>query len=90
VLTEFYGEEEYSKKLFQVGALEELREKSIEIIVTRLERFFRAIARQFVFGDFSSDAYIFVGEVGVFSDIKDENLGKTDYRKYRNGENIKR
>jgi transposase len=49
-------------------------------LIIRLEKFFRALTRQFIFGDFSKDSNMYVSQIQDFSDIDDNKLGKIHYR----------
>ena len=90
VLKEFYGENEFYKKLGNIDLLDGIYEKGNELLVSKLEQFFRAITRQFIFGNFSSESKTFVFQIESFTNIKDEQIGKTDYRILKNDERIKR
>lgn len=90
VLKDFYGDKELFKMLKVPSKLDELYKKSSELLVVRIEQFLRAIARQFIFGTFSKDSKMFLFDISVFSDIDDNQLGQTDYRKYQPNERIKR
>lgn len=90
VLKEFYGEKKFFRILGKPQKLEELYKKSNELLVSRIELFLRAITRQFIFGNFSSNSNTFLFEIRSFSDIEDNQIGKTDYRKFQNHESIKR
>lgn len=90
VLKEFYGEKEFYKLLDDPKKLEEIYQKSSELLVSRIELFLRAITRQFIFGNFSSNSKTFLFEIDAFSDIKDNQIGKTNYRLLKNNERIKR
>jgi hypothetical protein len=70
--------------------IEELYLKSNELLVSKLELFLRAITRQFIFGNFSSESNAYLFEIEAFSDIEDSQIGKTDYRQFQNHEKIKR
>ena len=90
VLKEFYGENEFYKKLGDFELLDSIYEKANELLVSKIEQFLRAITRQFIFGDFSSESKTFVFQIESFTNIKDEHIGKTDYRILKNDERIKR
>jgi len=90
VLKEFYGENEFYKKLGDFDLLDSIYEKGNELLVSKLEEFLRAITRQFIFGNFSSESKTFVFQIESFTNIKDEQIGKTDYRILKNDERIKR
>lgn len=87
---ELYGTDEFYKLLTNPKELERSYEVTNREITVRLEKFFRALTRQFIFGNFSSNSKTFLFEIESFSDIDDNQLGKTDYRKYEIYERIKR
>lgn len=90
VLKEYYGEKEFYKLLGEPKKLDDIYKKSNHLLVSKIELFLRAIARQFIFGDFSSDSKIFVLEIESFTDIDDNQIGTIDYRQFENHERIKR
>jgi len=90
ILKDFYGENEYYRQLGNHNLLDKLYEKSNELLVSRIELFIRAITRQFIFGNFSKNSKTFVFQIESFTDIKDYQIGKTDYRLIKNSERIKR
>lgn len=90
VLKDFYGEKKFFKLLAKPQKLHEIYQKSNELIVSKLELFFRAITRQFVFGNFSKDSKVFWFQIEAFSGIEDKHIGETDYSKFENHETIKR
>ena len=90
VLKEFYGENKFYKMLEKPKRLDEIYNKSNELLVSKIELFLRAVTRQFVFGNFSNDSTTYLFQIKSFTDIKDEQIGKTDYRKFDNHEGIKR
>ena len=90
VLKDFYGEKKFYKIFAKPQKLEEIYQKSNELIVSKLELFLRAITRQFVFGNFSKDSKVFWFQIEAFSEIEDNHIGKTDYSKFENNEPIKR
>lgn len=90
VLMDFYGEKKFFKILEKPQKLEELYKKASELLVSRIELFLRAVTRQFIFGNFSSESSTFLFQIESFSDIEDNQIGKTDYRKFKNHEAIKR
>lgn len=90
VLIEFYGKNEFCEKLGNFDLLEEMYQKGNELLVSKLEIFLRAITRQFIFGNFSSESKTFVFQIESFTNMKDEQIGKTDYRILKNDERIKR
>lgn len=89
VLKDFYGENEFYKKLGNIDLLDDLYIKGNELLVSKLELFLRAITRQFIFGNFSSESKTFVFQIESFTNIKDEQIGKTDYRILKIDERIK-
>lgn len=78
ILIDYYGETSFYEKL-STNQLDELYEKSNELLVRRIELFLRAITRQFIFGNFSKDSKMYVFEIDLFSDIDDKNIGKRNY-----------
>lgn len=48
-------------------------------IITTLERFARALVRQFTLGDLGHEAFTFSGSISPFLLLTDEQLGKTKY-----------
>jgi len=90
VLIEFYGEKKFYKMLENPKLLDEIYKKTSELLVSKIELFLRAITRQFIFGNFSSNSNTYIFQIEAFSDIEDEQIGKTDYRKFQNHERIKR
>jgi len=59
----------------------ELYRELTRLIVVPLERFARALARQFTLGDLGDEAQVHTGTIGCFLFLRDDELGKTDYRK---------
>ncbi|MBL4561893.1 MAG: hypothetical protein JKX79_13010 [Labilibaculum sp.] len=80
ILKEHLGEKKFFEILQNPKLLDSLYEKSNELIVSRIELFIRAITRQFIFGNFSSDSKTFLFEIEPFIDIDDNKIGKNDYR----------
>lgn len=90
VLKEYYGEKKFFELIKTEKGLKDVYLKAHELLTARIEMFLRAITRQFIFGQFSSKSKEFMLEVQVFSDIRDEHMGKTDYRAYEPFEIIRR
>ena len=90
VLIKHYGENEYYKMAEKPELLDHIYAKSSELLVSKIELFLRAITRQFIFGNFYSDSNAYLFQIESFTDIKDYQIGKTDYRKINNHETIKR
>jgi hypothetical protein len=90
VLKQHYGEKEFYEILGEPTRLGELYLKSSQLLVFQLEQFFRAITRQFIFGNFSEESKSFTFQIETFSQIEDRQLGTTDYRNIQNHERIKR
>ncbi|MCB0497009.1 MAG: hypothetical protein KDC79_12795 [Cyclobacteriaceae bacterium] len=90
VCKELYGEANFLKMLGPPNQLDKVYEDSNKEIIIRLETFFRALARQFVFGNFSSEANTYYHIIQDFSNIEDEQLGLTDYASFKNDQQIKR
>jgi len=80
MLIEHMGKKEFYKKIQDPKLLDSLYKKSNELIISRLELFLRAITRQFIFGNFSSDSKTFLSEIEPFRDIDNKEIGKIDYR----------
>lgn len=89
-LKQYLGEKMYIELLGNPEELEYLYETSNMLLVLKLESFFRALTRQFLFGNFSSSSKRFLFEIQDFSDIEDEQLGKTSYGQFKNHEWVKR
>jgi hypothetical protein len=90
VIKQHYGEKEFNEILGEPTRLDELYLKSSKLLVFQLEQFFRAITRQFIFGNFSEESKNFMFQIATFSQIEDQQLGTTDYRNIQNHERIKR
>lgn len=90
VLKEYYGEKKFYKMLEQPVLLDDIYKKSSELLVSKIELFLRAISRQFIFGNFSSESKTYVFQIESFTDIDERQIGKTDYREFQNHESIKR
>jgi hypothetical protein len=78
VYQEKFGKDKYYQLLSSCKIEEFYYTSNIEMVI-RLEKFFRALTRQFIFGKFSKDAKSFSSIVEIFSKIEDDKLGKTDY-----------
>jgi hypothetical protein len=87
---ETYGVNKFFKLLKNPLKLEELYVSSNKQLVIKLELFFRAITRQFIFGNFSNESKTFIYQIQDFTDIEDDQLGKTNYSNFKNHERIKR
>ncbi len=87
---EIYGEEKFYSLLSDFKEIDRIYSDTNQEIVIRLEKFFRALTRQFIFGDFSSESKTFIFQIESFTDIDDKQLGKTDYRQFEIHERIKR
>jgi hypothetical protein len=83
VFQERFGKEKYYQLLLD-HKIEESYHTSNREIVIRLEKFFRALTRQFIFGNFSKEAKSFLGIIGIFSKMEDNKLGKTKYAQLLN------
>ncbi|MGY5849184.1 hypothetical protein [Salegentibacter sp. F14] len=75
-----YGEDEYYRILGDPRNLEKIYSDLNKELIIRLELFFRALTRQFTLGNFSKDSKIYYFQIKDFLDIRDSELGKTDYR----------
>lgn len=87
---EIYGTERFYDLLTDPKQLERIYKETNREIIIRLESFFRALTRQFIFGNFSSESKIFLFQIEAFTDIDDKQLGNTDYRKFEIFERIRR
>ncbi|MEQ9426686.1 MAG: hypothetical protein RJQ09_19845 [Cyclobacteriaceae bacterium] len=90
VLKQHLGKEKYFELLSDPKKLDFLYETSNRLLVAKLESFFRALTRQFIFGNFSSNSKVFLFEIEDFTDIDDDQLGKTNYGDFKNHERVKR
>lgn len=87
---EVYGKQRFYEILADPKQIANIYSVSNKEIVIRLERFFRALTRQFIFGNFSKDAKNLFFQIEDFSNIEDYQFGKTDYGAYKNHERLKR
>ena len=87
---ELYGREEYFKKCLDSKTMEQLYVDTNRAIIIKIEKYLRAVARQFRFGQFSSDSRFFLFEFETFSDIDDKTLGEVDYRQFSINQRVKR
>lgn len=85
-----YGKTEFYKLLEKPGSLDKIYADSNRELIISMEIFIRALTRQFIFGNFSSDSKSYWIHISDFSDIDDNQLGKTDYRGFKNHEFISR
>ncbi|UXP30690.1 hypothetical protein N6H18_10020 [Reichenbachiella agarivorans] len=90
VMEKHFGKQTYHEHLMNPQKLDFLYETSNNILVSKLESFFRALTRQFIFGNFSSNSKQFIFEIEPFTDIEDEQLGKTNYNDFNIEQRIKR
>ena len=58
----------------------ELYDQINNIITSKIELFVRALARQFMFGNFSKESKILVYQISSFLKIEDENIGHKKYK----------
>jgi len=84
------GRDKFFDLLSDPKQLDRIYTDTNQEIIIHLEKFFRALARQFIFGAFSSNSKIFLFQIEAFSDIDDNQLGNTDYRQFEIYESIKR
>ncbi len=77
------GEVEYYKKLGNPKMLDELYSLSNRGIVIYLEKYLRAITRQFIFQTFSNDASSMIVAVDYFGYLRNSELGITNYTEFR-------
>ena len=85
-----YGKKKFYKLLSDPEQLDRVFSDSNKEIIIRLERFLRALTRQFLFGDFSKESKTFIFQIKDFTHIEDEQLGLTDYGKFKNIKRKKR
>ena len=90
VLKDYYGEERFNKMLSQPKLLDDIYKKLSELLVSKIELFLRAVTRQFIFGNFSSESDTYLFQIMTFTNIDDNQIGKTDYRKFHSNERIKK
>lgn len=90
VCKELYGEANFLKMLGPPNQLDKIYTDANNEIIIRLEVFFRALTRQFIFGNFSSESKTYYHTIQDFSNIEDHQLGKTDYGIFENYEQINR
>ena len=86
ILKNHYGEKEFYKRIGNHKLLDEVYIKLSELIVSKLELFFRALVRQFIFGNFSKDSKTYMITISSFLSINDNQVAKTDYTKINNNE----
>lgn len=90
ICKEIYGEKKFYKLLNKADNIDKIYNDSNKELIIRLEKYFRALTRQFIFGNFYNDSKTFCFQIADFCDIDDNQLGKTDYRIFKNHEQIKR
>jgi len=76
---EIYGKEKYIQLLTEPKQLDKIYSDLNKEIVIRLEKFLRALTRQFIFGNFYKDSKKFVFQIEAFTNIEDSQLGLTNY-----------
>lgn len=59
--------------------LDEVYKEINRKIISKLERFARALARQFTLGDLGQEARKYTGTILPFLNLRDDELGQTDY-----------
>jgi hypothetical protein len=87
---EIYGEEKFYSLLSDFKQIDKIYTDTNKEIIIRLEKLFRALTRQFIFGNFSSESNTFLFQIEPFTDIDDNQLGETDYRNFGIYQRIKR
>lgn len=87
---EIHGEKRFTQFAIDSQQIDKVYLDTNKEIVIRLEKFFRALTRQFIFGDFSSKSKTFLFQIEAFSDIDDDQLGITKYGKFGIYERIER
>lgn len=90
ILIEIYGEHNFFQLLADHSNLEKMYMVANKEIVIRLEKFFRALTRQFIFGNFSSNSIRYSYQIDDFAKITDEQHGNTDYSQYPIYKRVKR
>jgi hypothetical protein len=78
IYQEKFGKETHCQLILSNKIDEFYHASNIEIII-RLEKFFRALTRQFIFGNFSKEAKKFCNIIEIFSKLGDSQLGKTNW-----------
>jgi len=81
VLKEYYGEEKFSGLIQKPECLEKIYLKANKILVSKIELFLRAITRQFVLGNFSSESKLYAFDINTFLAIDDADIGTIEYYK---------
>ena len=79
---EKYGEDNYYEILSDPKNLEKIYSDLNKEFIIRLELFFRALTRQFTLGNFSTDSKIYYFQIKDFVEIRNSELGETDYRTF--------
>ena len=87
---EYFGIDKYNDLVFATGKLDFLFQTTNELIVSSLEKLFRALTRLILKNKFSNNGNYLTFEVEVFTDISDNDLGKTDYNKFQIYEWVRR
>lgn len=87
---EIYGRANFYQMLADPQLMDSIFQSSNTEILIRLERFFRALTRQFIFGNFSSESKTYIFQIEDFSGIDDNQLGTTDYGKFDINKRINR
>lgn len=87
---EYFGLDKYYEIVVDPKKLDYLFQNTNKIIVSKLEKLFRALTRLFLKKNFSEKGNNLLFEVEVFTDLEDSDFGKTDYNKYQIYEWVKR
>ncbi|NVK83342.1 MAG: hypothetical protein HWE21_03420 [Cytophagia bacterium] len=85
-----FGESEYYKLLAHPKSLNAIYKTINKELIVLIERFVRALCRQFVFGNFSKESNKFLIVISDFYLIEDEQLGHTVYSEFPIYEQISR
>lgn len=84
VLKNHYGKAEYLKRTVNAEFLEESYKTCSRELTAKLELFFRAITRQFLFGKIKDEASRYIFSFSYFSQMDDNQIGQTNYQTISN------
>ena len=85
---EINGEKKFYELLSKPKGIDKIYTDLNQELVIKLELFFRALTRQFIYGNFYSYSKEFWFQLDDFCGIDDKQLGKTDYRNFNNNGQI--
>ena len=74
------NEKYYWECIRDIKRLDEFYDQINNIITSKIEFFVRALARQFMFGNFSKESKTLVFQIRPFLNIQDENIGNKRYK----------